>query len=77
MTTDELPKLSGQVGTFIRWNNDQNASGILNAKNTGIKFPSSEANNSTNANITISFGGDKPHENLSPCVAAYCWKRTA
>ena len=77
LTTDELPKLSGQVGTFIRWNNDQNASGILNAENTGTPFPSTEAKNSTNANIIISFGGDKPHENLSPCLAAYGWRRTA
>ncbi len=77
VTTDELPKLSGQVGNFLRWNDHQNVSGIFNAVNLGGKFPSSAGENTTNANITIAFGGNVAHENLPPCVAAYGWRRTA
>ena len=77
ITVEELPKLSGTAGKFIHWNNDQTASGIFNVKNFGGKFPSTASENSTNADITIAFGGDQPHGNISPSLGAYVWHRTA
>ena len=77
IAVEELPKLSGTVGSFVRWNADQNASGILNAQNLNQKFPSYASENSTNANIEIAFGGNQPHNNQSPGLGAYVWHRTA
>lgn len=75
--TDELPKISGSVSSLIRWNTGKIQSGVLKAVEGTSKFPSSTSENASNSTVSIEFGGDKPHENLSPCVAAYGWRRTA
>ena len=77
MTVDELPSVSGSVGEFIRWNNNQNASGCLSTVNKSNKFPSAANENAINSNITIAFGNDKAHQNTPLAMAAYGWKRTA
>lgn len=76
LTTDELPKISGSVSSLIRWNTDKTQSGVLKAVEGTSKFPSTQTENASNSTVSIEFGGDKPHENLSPCVAAYGWRRT-
>ena len=77
LTTDELPKISGSVSSLLRWNTDKAQSGVLKAVEGTSKFPSTQSENVSNSTVSIEFGGDKPHNNLSPCVAAYGWRRTA
>lgn len=77
LTTDELPKISGSVSSLMRWNTGKTQSGVLKAVEGTSKFPSTQSENVSNSTVSIEFGGDKPHENLSPCVAAYGWRRTA
>ena len=77
LTTDELPKISGSVSSLLRWNTGKTQSGVLKAVEGTSKFPSTQSENASNSTVSIEFGGDKPHENLSPCVAAYGWRRTA
>ena len=77
LTADELPKISGSVSSLMRWNTGKTQSGVLKAVEGTSKFPSTQSENVSNSTVSIEFGGDKPHENLSPCVAAYGWRRTA
>lgn len=77
LTTDELPKISGSVSSLLRWNTGKTQSGVLKAVEGTSKFPSTQSENASNSTVSIEFGGDKPHNNLSPCVAAYGWRRTA
>ena len=77
LTTDELPKISGSVSSLIRWNTDKTQSGVLKAVEGTSKFPSTQTENASNSTVSIEFGGNVAHENLSPCVAAYGWRRTA
>lgn len=77
LTTDELPKISGSVSSLIRWNTDKTQSGVLNAVEGTSKFPSTQSENTSNSTVSIEFGKNVAHENLSPCVAAYVWRRTA
>lgn len=77
VTTDELPKISGSVSSLLRWNTGKTQSGVLKAVEGTEKLPSRQNENASNSTISIEFGGDSPHNNLSPCVAAYGWRRTA
>jgi hypothetical protein len=77
VSTDELPKISGSVSSLIRWNTDKTQSGVLNAVEGTSKFPSTQSENTSNSTVSIEFGKNVAHENLSPCVAAYVWRRTA
>lgn len=77
LTTDELPKISGSVSSLIRWNTDKTQSGVLKAVEGTSKFPSTQTENASNSTVSIEFGGNVAHENLSPCLAAYGWRRTA
>ena len=74
--TDELPKISGSVSSLIRWNTDKTQSGVLKAVEGISKFPSTQTENASNSTVSIEFGKNVAHENLSPCVAAYGWRRT-
>lgn len=76
-TTDELPKISGSVSSLIRWNTGKTQSGVLKAVEGTSKFPSTQTENASNSTVSIEFGENVAHENLSPCVAAYGWRRTA
>ena len=75
--TDELPKISGSVTSLLRWNTGKTQSGVLKAAEGTSSFPSTATENVSNSTLSIEFGKDTPHENLSPCVAAYGWRRTA
>lgn len=77
LIADELPKISGSVSSLIRWNTNKTQSGVLKAVEGTSKLPSTQTENASNSTVSIEFGGDKPHENLSPCLAAYAWRRQA
>ena len=63
---DELPKVSGSVGTYIIWGSNRNESGVLHNNVGGTKFPSSATENAYDSKISISFGNDQPHNNMPP-----------
>lgn len=77
LTTDELPKISGSVSSLLRWNTGKTQSGVLKAVEGTSKFPSTQTENASNSTVSIEFGNNVAHENLSPCLAAYGWRRTA
>lgn len=77
LTTDELPKISGSVSYLMRSIFNQAQSGVLQASDNTSKYPSAASENLRGTTLSIEFGKDVPHENLSPCIAAYGWCRTA
>lgn len=76
LAVGELPEVSGSVENYLIWGKNQAESGVLHSSVTGTKFPSVATENVRGAMISISFGGDQYHNNVSPCIAAYVWKRT-
>ena len=76
LTTDELPHVSAKATysgktPLVVGDADGTGSDVLVFPITGF------TKHSVGGNVVTSFGGDKPHENLSPCLAAYGWRRTA
>lgn len=69
LTTDELPKFTPSAAEPI-WNdgNGTEPGNTVSWKGHGILNILS---------LFSSIGKDKPHNNLPPSIAAYCWKRTA
>lgn len=80
LTTDELPHIHGTVSDIARQSVDQklSASGVFSAPAyvEGVSFGTNFTSNQGDG-FVLDFGKDVPHENLSPCVAAYGWMRTA
>ena len=80
LTTDELPHIHGTVSDIARQSPDQNlsTSGVFSAPAyiEGVSFGTNFTSNQGDG-FVLDFGKDVPHENLSPCVAAYGWRRTA
>lgn len=78
--TDELPHIHGTVSDIARQSADQklSASGVFSAPAyvEGVSFGTNFTSNQGDG-FVLDFGKDVPHENLSPCVAAYGWRRTA
>ena len=91
MTTDELPKVKGDA-QFRLFDRSGNIVGNLNDKgeeagvfslvqNSGSKWggtmqngPSATANTDV---LHLEFGKNQSHNNLSPSIACYRWRRTA
>lgn len=71
----ELPEVSGTVGKYLIWNNEQAESGVLHSSVTGTRFPSAATENVRGAMISISFGNNQRHNNISPGIAVYGWHR--
>lgn len=77
VSTDEMPKISGSVSYLARSIFNETQSGVLKASDNNVKYPSAASENLRGTTLSIEFGKDVPHENLSPCMAAYGWRRTA
>ena len=75
LTVGELPKVSGAVRNYIIWGTDQAESGVLHSSVGGVKFPSAASENAYAATISISFGNNQRHNNISPGIAVYGWHR--
>ena len=75
LTVGELPKISGAVRNYIIWGNDRAESGVLHSSVGDVKFPSTATENAYGATISISFGDNQHHNNISPVIAVYCWHR--
>lgn len=80
LTTDELPNIHGSVLDFARQGPNQKltTNGVFSAPASieNVSF-GSNIQSSQGDGFVMDFGKDVPHENLSPCVAAYGWRRTA
>jgi len=85
LTTDELPSISGTVGS----RNGENG-GIFERPATGVfsyqdpergRIYAFEGDHSESwvsyHTAKLSFGGNQPHINIQPVVAGYCWRRTS
>lgn len=71
----ELPKVSGAVGKYLIWGSNQAESGVLHSSVGNVKFPSAATENAYGAEISISFGNNQRHNNISPGIAVYGWHR--
>jgi len=80
LTTDELPHIRGEVLDFARQDPNQKLTthGVFSAPASieNVSFGSNPQSGQGDG-FVMDFGKDVPHNNLSPCVAAYVWRRTA
>ena len=80
LTTDELPHIRGDVLDFARQDPNQKLTthGVFSAPASieNVSFGSNPQSGQGDG-FVMDFGKDVPHNNLSPCVAAYGWRRTA
>ena len=80
LTTDELPHIRGDVLDFARQDPNQKLTthGVFSAPAfiEKVSFGSNPQSGQGDG-FVMDFGKDVPHNNLSPCVAAYVWRRTA
>lgn len=63
------------VGTYLIWGDNQAESGVLHSSVNGSRFPSATSENAYGATISISFGDNQHHNNISPGIAVYGWHR--
>lgn len=75
LTVDELAKTNAQVmfgaNSPVTITHDGNGVRVLNIP--GFEW----AESSTGGNLSVTFGGDQPHENRQPYQTVYIFKRTA
>lgn len=80
LTTDELPHIHGDVLDFARQDPGQKLTthGVFSAPASieNVSFGSNSRSGQGDG-FVMDFGKDVPHNTLSPCVAAYVWRRTA
>ena len=80
LTTDELPHIRGDVLDFARQDPNQKLTthGVFSAPASieNVSFGSNPQSGQGDG-FVMDFGKDVPHNTLSPCVAAYVWRRTA
>lgn len=80
MTVEELPHIEGRVLNVPRQEKTVQikATGVFSINGDGgAQSYASESDYSGYDGFTMSFGMDKCHNNISPCVASYIWQRTA
>ena len=80
VTTDELPHIHGDVLDFAKQDPGQKLTthGVFSAPASieNVSFGSNSRSGQGDG-FVMDFGKDVPHNTLSPCVAAYVWRRTA
>lgn len=81
LTQSELPKITGDI-----WNVAVQDSGITNLGASGVFSPlkrneghgaGTYVSNNGYDGFSMSFGDNKPHNNMPPYIVVYIWKRTA
>ena len=73
----EMPNIYGKFGVAVPQNHNDFRMGVFSATNFGTK-KSKIAQGDIEAMVygyILNFGNDKYHENISPALAAYGWKR--
>lgn len=73
MTTDEMPSHNHTYDrlprTFANTSFDQDEQANFE--------PSVRKGSNSEIATTANVGGNQPHNNIQPCIAAYAWRRTA
>lgn len=85
LTTDEMPSISGTIGSRKGENGgifERHATGAFSYQDplqstTYQTLDEPGASWCTYRTAKLSFGGNQPHNNMPPSIAAYGWKRTA
>ena len=74
-SVDELAKTTAQVmyGADSPVTITRDGSGVRVLNISGFEW----AESSTGGNLSVTFGGDQPHENRQPYQTVYIFKRTA
>ena len=73
----EMPNINGKFGVAAPQNHNDFRMGVFSATNFGTK-KAKIAQGDIEAIVygyILNFGNDKYHENISPALAAYGWKR--
>jgi len=85
LTTDELPSISGTIGGRNGYQGglfERPATGVFSYQDPELGRTYQTYGDGSESWVTycrakLSFGGNQPHANIQPVVAAYGWRRTA
>lgn len=80
LTLGELPIVSGQFGSVVPKKNDTYTSGVFTSVHIGFGTNDNEVNFVDNRDVygvSMQFGENTPHNNISPSITCYCWRRQA
>lgn len=81
MTAEELAKIRGYIANIARQDLSQQISvgGVFSFDSTIKEWQGYAVNSTPNQSDIIRFaaGEDRPHNNLQPSLAIYCWRRQA
>ena len=81
LTTDELAKIRGYIANIARQDLSQPISvgGVFSFDMHSNEWQGYAVNSTPNQSDIIRFaaGEDRPHNNLQPSLATYCWRRQA
>ena len=76
----EMPKIEGTFGCAVPAYHVNFANGVFSGTDFGAKtgdIVDGSTRNGTIYGYHIEFGNNQYHNNVAPCIPAFCWKRTA
>lgn len=79
MTVGELPNIKGTFGCSVPNYHNNFVNGVFSGIDFGDKTGTVTSGSDRNGIIYgyhIEFGSNQYHNNTSPCVSAYIWRRT-
>lgn len=80
LSVGEMPKIEGNFGCSVPNSHHLFANGVFSAMYFGNRTEGVARAPSENGEIFgyhIEFGNNQYHNNVAPCISAFCWKRTA
>lgn len=79
MTVGELPKIEGTFGCSVPNYHNTFVNGVFSAINFGDKSGVVADASGSQGDVFgyhIEFGNNQYHNNVAPCISAFCWRRT-
>ena len=76
----ELPNIVGRIMNICAQDKNVgvNSDGVFSSFSRGSAGrPSASTYDAKDDSVNLNFGDDKYHNNVSACIAAYVWQRTA
>lgn len=80
LSVGELPTITGRIMNACAQDENQgiDGDGVFSSFSAGGSGrPSNSTYDAKADSVELNFGSNMMHNNTSPCVAAYLWKRTA
>jgi hypothetical protein len=80
VTVGELPNIVGRIMNICAQDKNVGVSsdGVFSSFSNGSAGrPSASTYDAKADSVNLNFGDDKYHNNVSACIAAYVWQRTA